>query len=104
MSVGEAAGSVDWSPVLGGLQPFLPWVALLAALLVVLMAPLPNRGPGLFARRDPWRTFKYNARRTVLARAGHRCEGALLVPGCDAGTPPRKSITSTPGPEAVPPW
>lgn len=79
MSAGEGAGAIGLSPALDGLRPFLPWAAVLAALLVAFMAPLPNRGPGLFARRDPWRTFKYDARRTVLARAGHRCEGALLL-------------------------
>lgn len=79
MHTGDAAGSIDWSPLIDGLRPFLPWLVLLVAILVVLRFPLPGRGPGPFTRRDPWRTFKYDARRTVLARAGNRCEGTLLL-------------------------
>lgn len=79
MHAGDAAGSIDWSPLVEGLRPFLPWIVLLVALLIVLAAPMPGRGPGVFARRDPWRTFKYDARRAVLGRAGNRCEGPLLL-------------------------
>ena len=37
----------------------------------------PGRGPG-FQRRDPWRSFKFEARRVVLTLAGSRCEGPLF--------------------------
>lgn len=72
-------GSVDWSPIIEDLRPFLPWLVGAAVFLIVLMCPLPGRGPRLFSRRDPWRTFKYENRRAVLTRAGDRCEGTLLL-------------------------
>lgn len=62
-----------------GLRPLLPLLALLVLLAVVLGAPLPGRGPGWFARRDPWRGFKYDVRRVVLSRAGRRCEAAAFL-------------------------
>jgi hypothetical protein len=65
--------------LLAGIRPLLPLFAVLLALAVVLGAPLPGRGPGWFARRDPWRGFKYEARRVVLARAGGRCEAASFI-------------------------
>lgn len=71
--------SIEWGSFIEPMRPWLPWLALLLLLLIVLMCPLPGRGPSLFASRDPWRTFKYGARRTVLDRAGNRCEGTLLL-------------------------
>ena len=65
--------------LLAGLRPLLPLVALLLILAVVLGAPMPGRGPGWFARRDPWRGFKYDARRIVLSRAGGQCEAAAFI-------------------------
>jgi hypothetical protein len=74
---------VDWgkflSVLLSGLSPVLPQFALIAAAIIVISAPLPGRGPGLFPRQDPWRCFKYGARDVVMSRAGHRCEGAVFV-------------------------
>lgn len=40
---------------------------------------MPGRGPGLFQRADPWRLFTFEARRLVMSRAGHRCEGAVFL-------------------------
>lgn len=65
--------------LLSGVRPLLPLFAVLLAVAVVLGAPLPRRGPGWFARRDPWRGFKYEARRIVLSRAGGRCEAAAFI-------------------------
>lgn len=65
--------------LLAGLRPLLPLLALLVVLAVVLGAPLPGRGPGWFARRDPWRGFKYDARRVVLTRASGQCEAAAFI-------------------------
>lgn len=67
------------SGVLRGLEPVLPWLIGIAAFALVVGCPLPGRGPGLSRRRDPWRGFKFEARRAVLARAGNRCEAALLL-------------------------
>lgn len=61
-------------------------VALVTA-VVVLGAPLPGRGPKLFLGRDPWRTFRFQARRTVMSRAGGRCEGALFFAWGRCGQP-----------------
>lgn len=65
--------------VLEGLRPMLPLVALVGGLLAVVACPLPGRGPRLFQRRDPWRGFKFAARRTVMDRADGRCEGARFL-------------------------
>lgn len=62
-----------------GIRPFLPILVPLAVLAVVLAMPLPGRGPRFFSRRDPWRGFKYGARRIVMERAGGRCEGAFIA-------------------------
>ena len=43
------------------------------AAVLVLSCPMPGRGPRLFQRADPWRLFKFEARRLVMPRAGHRC-------------------------------
>jgi hypothetical protein len=73
---------VDGTPVnalLEGMRPLLPWLAVLGVMVLVLAGRLPGRGPRLFQRRDPWRGFKFAARRAVLDRAGGRCEGALIL-------------------------
>lgn len=73
----------DWidslGPVLEALRPLLPWAVGILVVLIVLRAPLPGRGPGLLRRRDPWRGFKHDLRRAVLARAAGRCEAAALL-------------------------
>lgn len=75
-------GGLDWEAIVGGvwdgMSPMLPLLIPLAALLVVLITPMPGRGPG-FQRRDPWRGFKFAARRTVLDRAGQRCEAGFFL-------------------------
>jgi hypothetical protein len=76
-----ASSSFDWGALFAGFRPFLPLLIGLALVVAVLRFPMPGRGPG-FQRRDPWRRFKFEARRAVLDRAGHRCEGtAILVWG-----------------------
>lgn len=60
-------------------RPMLPLLAALAVLVLVLATPLPGRGPGFRQGRDPWRGFKYEPRRTVLALAGERCEGSMVL-------------------------
>lgn len=65
--------------IVAGLAPVAPWLVSLAALAVVLRFPMPGRGAGLFSSRDPWRLFKYEARRHVMERAGGRCEGSVVL-------------------------
>jgi hypothetical protein len=67
------------------LQPHLPWLVPLVILLVVASFPMVGRGPGS-SRRDPWRTYRFGPRATVMERAGRRCEGAAFVAWgrCDA--------------------
>jgi hypothetical protein len=67
------------SPLFEGLRPYLPALVVLAVLLLLVASPLPGRGPRLFQRRDPWRGFKFAARRAVMARAGGRCEAPILL-------------------------
>lgn len=70
----------EFLPVLiAGVTPVLPQFALIAAVVAVIGAPLPGRGPRLFQRQDPWRRFKYGSRDIVMSRAGHRCEGAVFL-------------------------
>jgi len=51
-----------------GMQPVLPYLIPLILLIVFVSWPMPGRGPGLFARRDVWRRFKFEPRRVVLER------------------------------------
>lgn len=64
---------------LSPLIPLLKWLVPLALFLAIVSVPLPGRGPGLFARRDSWRLFKYEARAELVARSGGRWEGAQLL-------------------------
>lgn len=77
------AVAFDWgnsvSPFYGLVQPYLLWFVLVLGLIAVYRLPLPGRGPGLFSGRDPWRGFRYQARETVLTRAGNRCEEPLFL-------------------------
>lgn len=57
--------------------PSIPWLVAIGAVMIVFTAPMPGRGPRS-ARRDVWRGFKFAPRRTVLDRAGGRCEGAVF--------------------------
>ena len=74
---------MDWARVLAavfaGLAPVLPTFLGITAFLFVIGCPMPGRGPRLFQRQDPWRRFKYEARRVVMSRAGNRCEGAVFL-------------------------
>lgn len=63
--------------VLAGLRPFLPFFVSLAVIGFALSFPMPGRGPSS-SRRDPWRGFKSTARRTVMERAGGRCEAGVM--------------------------
>lgn len=93
--------------LLDGARPLLPLlipVGIVLVVLVVLAAPLPGRGPRLLQRRDPWRGFRFAARREVLVRAGGRCEGALVLAWGAVESRRAKSITSTPGRAADQPW
>lgn len=65
--------------IAAGIQPWLPLIAVVAIVWIVLTAPMPGRGPGLLRRRDPWRTFKFQARRSVMSRAGGRCEAPVFL-------------------------
>ena len=65
--------------LLAGIRPLLPYLLILLAIGTVLAAPLPGRGPGWPARRDPWRSFKFEARRHVMDRASGRCEAPVLL-------------------------
>lgn len=60
------------------LGPNLGWLIPVAVFLVVATFPMLRRGPNSSVR-DAWRGFKYAPRRTVLARAGDRCEGAAVI-------------------------
>jgi len=56
-----------------------PILGPIVCVMIVLAAPMPGRGPGLLQRRDPWRGFRYGARRAVFERADGRCEGSRFV-------------------------
>ena len=60
------------------IEPQLPLLITVLAVLIVLMAPLPGRGP-VSSRKDEWRSFKFAARRAVMDRAGGRCEAPALI-------------------------
>ena len=65
--------------LLDGVRPILPLLIPVGDVLIVLTAPLPGRGPRVLQRRDPWRGFRFGARREVLDCARGRCEGALVL-------------------------
>ena len=60
------------------LEPNLGWIISLVVVGLVLAFPMPGRGPNSL-QRDVWRGFKYDARDTVMQRAGRRCEAATFL-------------------------
>jgi hypothetical protein len=74
MEAGAALASV-----LSAFAPAVPWLIGLAVFWVIVAGPLPGRGPGYPRRRDRWRTFRFDSRRLVLERAGHRCESGIFL-------------------------
>lgn len=60
------------------------WLLALGIFALVAL-PLPGRGPGA-QQRDVWKTFGFDVRRSVMTRAGGRCEApAFFVWGrCSA--------------------
>lgn len=81
--------------LLDGVRPYLPFVALLVV-LVALLSAVAGRGPRILQRRDPWRGFKFAARRAVMTRAGGRCEAPRMGPmpgSCDRGRPRLSLVT-----------
>lgn len=65
---------MDWARVLAavfaGFAPVVPTFLAMTACLVVIGCPMPGRGPRLFQRQDPWRSFKYESRRVVSSSGG----------------------------------
>jgi len=90
VTVQDASTGIDFgtllSGILDGIKPFLPILIPIILLIIILSFPLPGRGPG-FQRRDPWRSFKFEARRVVMTLAGNRCEGPLLLAWGRCGKP-----------------
>lgn len=70
---------VDLGTMVEGLRPLLPVLVPLGVLVILLTCPLPGRGPQLLQRRDPWRGFRFAVRRSVMDRAGNRCEGPVFL-------------------------
>lgn len=65
---------IDWWSLLGVLANLgWSWVLVIGA-PVALTWPMPGRGPHWRQPMDPWRSFKFEARRQVMERAGGRCE------------------------------
>lgn len=73
---------LDWSQMLApfwhGLEPQLPWLVSMVVVIFVLVVPHPLRGPNS-RKRDRWRSYKFDIRRQVIARAGGRCEAAAFI-------------------------
>jgi len=67
------------TPLQDGLRAYLPLLVMLGVFLVLFTSPLPGRGPLMFQRRDPWRSFKFATRRAVMTRAGGRCEAPMVL-------------------------
>ena len=72
-------GQQIFRSLVAAIPPYLLGLLALLTLGLLLAAPIPGRGPGWPARRDPWRVFRFDARRQVLARAGGRCEAATFL-------------------------
>ncbi len=74
---------IDWTKfltsMLTSIAPILPQLLAVSGVLLVLITPMPRRGPSILQKQDPWRRFKGDARRQVMARAGNRCEGAIFL-------------------------
>ena len=63
----------------GALVPMLPQLCLIALIILFATCPIPGRGPRLFQPLDPLRRFNGETRRTVMSRAGGRCEGSIFL-------------------------
>jgi hypothetical protein len=67
------------SALLDRLVPQVPLLTVTAFVFVLLAAPLPGRGPRIFAGRDLWRGYRFGSRDSVMQRAGGRCEAAAFL-------------------------
>lgn len=61
------------------IAPMLPQLIGIFAAVFGMVAPLPRRSPSFRQERDPWRRFQGESRHQIMARAGHRCEGAVFL-------------------------
>nr|WP_246454533.1 HNH endonuclease signature motif containing protein [Leucobacter denitrificans] len=53
---------------------------MIGLLVIVTIARFPPLGRGSWSsKRDPWRGYRFAARREVFERAGGRCEAAFFV-------------------------
>lgn len=74
-TVTNSALSALWD----GLRPQFPLLAVVVVALILLAAPLPGRGPRMFTTNDPWRSYRFGPRDSVMHRAGGRCEAAAFL-------------------------
>ncbi|HAM43760.1 MAG TPA: hypothetical protein DCM67_01885 [Propionibacteriaceae bacterium] len=74
---------IDWTKALAtafaAITPMLPCLLAIFGAIFALVVPLPRRGPSFLQKQDSWRRFQGEPRRQIMARAGHRCEGAVFL-------------------------
>ncbi len=74
---------IDWTKILtamlAAIVPMLPQLLVIFGLIFAMVVPLPHRGPSFLQKQDSWRRFQGEPRRQIMARAGHRCEGAVFL-------------------------
>lgn len=68
----DVLGSLVASLIAGAI-PYLGWTTAIVVFWIAFLMPLPGRGPG-FAKRDPWRTYRFQPRAQAFERAQGRCE------------------------------
>lgn len=65
--------------LLAASAPVAFWVCLAAAVVLLIITPMPGRGPRVSNGRDSRRGFEFEDRRVVMSRAGNQCESARFL-------------------------